>query len=406
MENILSYLELSGKEIIFLGDTNCDLLSDRVHMKELYDGFGFKQLIDKPTRETLKTKTLIDHAATTQPGNIVESGIYKVCVSDHYLIYCVRKLRGKIEKSPKLFESRQLKWFNKEKFLEDLGQVYWEDLVDYDNPDAIVYLWTKMFTGILDKHAPLRKRKGKNTYSPWVTTDLVKKRRSRDILKKRALALNSEILMHAYRNLRNQVNRENERLKQQYFSNEIKRVEGDTKGTWKTVNKLLNKRSKTTEIPYLEEDGEIITDPQNTADKLNTYFSTIGEKVNSTFTANDNSSLPPQVNSRLRFKIITEISVLKAIKALKPKRSFGPDKVSSFFIRIAAPVIAKSLSNIYNTSIRSGVFPKDWKIAKVAPIFKSGSKSQMGNYRPISVLPTLARIFEKLVSTRINLQTT
>ena len=42
MENILSYLELSGKEIVFLGDTNCDLLSDRVHMKELYDGFGFK----------------------------------------------------------------------------------------------------------------------------------------------------------------------------------------------------------------------------------------------------------------------------------------------------------------------------------------------------------------------------
>ena len=122
-----------------------------------------------------------------------------------------------------------------------------------------------MFTGILDKHAPLRKRKGKNTYSPWVTTDLVKKRRSRDILKKRALALNSEILMHAYKNLRNQVNGENERHKQQYLSNKIKRVEGDIKGTWKTVNKLLN------DIPYLEEDGEIITDPQNTADKLNTF---------------------------------------------------------------------------------------------------------------------------------------
>ena len=133
-------------------------------MKELYDSFGFKQLINKPTRETIKTKTLIDHAATIQPGN-VESGIYKVCVSDHYLVYCVRKFGGKIEKFHKIFESRQLKCFNKEKFLDDLGQVYWEDLVDYDNPDAIVYLWTKMFTGILDKHAPLRKRKGKNTYS-------------------------------------------------------------------------------------------------------------------------------------------------------------------------------------------------------------------------------------------------
>ena len=56
MENILSYLELSGEEIIFLGDRNCDLLSYRVHMKELYDSFGFKQLIDKPTRETVRPK--------------------------------------------------------------------------------------------------------------------------------------------------------------------------------------------------------------------------------------------------------------------------------------------------------------------------------------------------------------
>ena len=70
-----------GKEIIFLGDTNGDLLSDRIHMKELYDSFGLKKLIDKPARETIKTKTLIDHAATTQPGNIVELGIFKVCVS-------------------------------------------------------------------------------------------------------------------------------------------------------------------------------------------------------------------------------------------------------------------------------------------------------------------------------------
>ena len=90
-------------------------------MKELYESFGLKKLIDKPTRETIKTKTLIDHAATTQPGNIVELGIFKVCVSDHYLAYCVRKFKGKIEKSPKIFESRQLKCFKKEKFLEDLG---------------------------------------------------------------------------------------------------------------------------------------------------------------------------------------------------------------------------------------------------------------------------------------------
>ena len=51
-------------------------------------------------------------------------------------------------------------------FIQDLSRVYWDDLVDYDDPNAIVDMRTKMFTSIIDKHAPLRKRKGKNTYSP------------------------------------------------------------------------------------------------------------------------------------------------------------------------------------------------------------------------------------------------
>ena len=62
-----------------------------------------------------------------------------------------------------------------------------------------------------------------------------------------------------------------------------------------------------------------------------------------------------------------------------------------------APVIANSLVDIYNTFIRSESFAKDWKIAKVAPIHKSGFKREMENYGPISVLSTLARIFERLV---------
>ena len=59
-------------------------------------------------------------------------------------------------------------------FIQGLSRVYWDDLVDYDDPNAIVDMWTKMFTSIIDKHAPLDKQKGKNAYSPWVTPDLEK----------------------------------------------------------------------------------------------------------------------------------------------------------------------------------------------------------------------------------------
>ena len=69
----------------------------------------------------------------------------------------------------------------------------------------MVQLWTKVFVGVLDRHAPVLNRKGRNTYSvsSWVTSELLRKRRDGDVLKTRALEMGSEVLMQAYRNLRN-----------------------------------------------------------------------------------------------------------------------------------------------------------------------------------------------------------
>ena len=109
IEECLQFLDREDKEIILLGDTNCDILpkyfkegnansndlSTHSHrLLEIYDLFGFHQLIESPTRETLVTTTLIDHIATTSKTNIVSSGIHKSSFSDHYLVYCVRKFRG------------------------------------------------------------------------------------------------------------------------------------------------------------------------------------------------------------------------------------------------------------------------------------------------------------------------
>ena len=62
-----------------------------MHILEFYDLFGFKQLIETGTRESLLSSTLLDHTATTNMANIVTSGVYETSISDHHLVYCVRK---------------------------------------------------------------------------------------------------------------------------------------------------------------------------------------------------------------------------------------------------------------------------------------------------------------------------
>ena len=82
---------------------------------------------------------------------------------------------------------------------------------------------------------------------------------------------------------------------------------------------------------------------------------------------------------------------------MKKSFGFGSDGIASHFIKIAFPVISQSLCSIFNLSINTGKFPDCWKTSCVAPILKSGEHDDRSNYRPISVLPVVSRLFEKLI---------
>ena len=110
LEKILSFLDKENKEIILLGDTNCDLSpkpagqpmdNDSKHLLDLYELFSFKQLIEEPTRVTLTTSSIIDHLATTCARNIVRSGVQEISMSDHFMVYCIRKFNRAVEKTIK-----------------------------------------------------------------------------------------------------------------------------------------------------------------------------------------------------------------------------------------------------------------------------------------------------------------
>ena len=81
----------------------------------------------------------------------------------------------------------------------------------------------------------------------------------------------------------------------------------------------------------------------------------------------------------------------------KTSKSFGLDLISSYFLKLDMPILASPLSQIFNLSMSQGIFHDGWKIARTAPVRKSGPTDDQSNYRPISVLPVVARLFEKLV---------
>ena len=114
-----------------------------------------------------------------------------------------------------------------------------------------------------------------------------------------------------------------------------------------------------------------------------------------------NKDLPdeaPIVNiSSLSSLHVTHTDVLDQIKSLDVNKSYGPDGVSPRLLKEAGDSIAKILQNLFNKSLSHGIFPNLWKQANVMPIFKKGCKETISNYRRVTLLSTVGKMFEKSV---------
>ncbi|KAI0238435.1 hypothetical protein LSAT2_010850, partial [Lamellibrachia satsuma] len=97
------------------------------------------------------------------------------------------------------------------------------------------------------------------------------------------------------------------------------------------------------------------------------------------------------------FTPVSENDTKNIINNLKSKRSMGIDNISSILLKASVNVIAKPLTSIINQSLLSGKFPQKLKIAKVIPVHKKDDNHIFNNYRPISLLPCISKVFEKIV---------
>ena len=102
--------------------------------------------------------------------------------------------------------------------------------------------------------------------------------------------------------------------------------------------------------------------------------------------------------TRLQFKCITETETLKAIDNLENKNSSGHDGISNELLKLTKKELSKSLTLIINQMITTGIFPDSFKKkSKITPLFIKGDQSLLLNYRPIPLLPTISKVFERIL---------
>ena len=132
----------------------------------------------------------------------------------------------------------------------------------------------------------------------------------------------------------------------------------------------------------------------------NEHFVSIGDKLARSIQPGNEQFPTAHIQPatvKFRFKPISVLQVTKVIKKLVNSKATGIDGIPNKALKECAEKIAPSLTDIFNFSIETGVFSDDSKVGRVAPVYKSGEEDDLNNYRPISVLPTVARVFERMI---------
>ena len=157
-----------------------------------------------------------------------------------------------------------------------------------------------------------------------------------------------------------------------------------------------NKVKNISEIKVRE---QTITKPSAIAEELNLHSSSIGGRLASEIPSSNvepESYLEP-TETTLSLKAPTVNVARKLLLKLNERKAAGLDNIPSKLLKMAGNIVAPSLTQIFTKSISTGIFPTEWKLARVTPIFKKGKRDDPNNYRPISIIATVAKIFEKII---------
>ena len=206
----------------------------------------------------------------------------------------------------------------------------------------------------------------------------------------------NSISLHVnFKNIMRIVRQKIKDVKEQYYRQELSTATIQSK--WKIMNKLMNKPSIRTNIDECTIKGQSTSNNQKIVDALNCHFASFTTENNAHLNKNDYKFLRTSPSNSLLISEISVENVKNCLSSLKPKMvKSGNHDIPLKIWKEISNVIAVPLTTIVNKSYASGIFPSLLKHAKIVPVYKSGDKKDVRNYRPISILHNLSKVFEKI----------
>ena len=265
-----------------------------------------------------------------------------------------------------------------------------------NEPNEMFLKFIKIFENILSCHAPLKlvESSTKKQRKQWLTKEL------RGLINEKHRLFNawkknpkSEIY-NIYKSLRNSVNRKLRKAADDYTKNFFQQLP-TSREQWKFIKNRINSNSQIEKIDKLREDSHFVEDDREIANVLNNCFARLGLYKGKDVAPNCSSLTfgGPEFS----FRPVTRKELYNVIDNLPKHKSPGPGYIPAWALKDSKLSIGTHLQFVVNECVNKNTFPNILKTAHVTPVYKKGDRLEPENYRPISVTPTLAKIFERLL---------
>ena len=424
LDPIIGLINDCNRELVIAGDYNINLLHvnhcNKEHFGNFLDmllGYSLIPKITFPTRLGENSCSLIDNIfCSLSPSNLAsQAGIIHTGISDHfpYFVSLCSPISKNINK-PSRYVKHRIK--SQEAYNGLLTDLMNSDLISfldrspYGDPNRNYNMLHNRVKELKEKHLPykfVKFNKHRHENSSWITQGVIKSIRYRDKLYRELKSSDRSSPRHFQ--LKNTLSIYNKLLKKTireaktiYYNQRFEENRTNIKNTWVTINEIIcKKKNKGNGIKAIMKDGQIIQDKKSVVNSFNDFFVNIGKNLTQNITKYHQKSFQMYLNNNILcsfgFKLIDDDYTKKVINSLRTKTSSGHDGISVKLLKFLSPGLAGPLTIIINQSLITGIFPDKLKIAKVVPLHKKDDKMKLDNYRPISLLSSISKVFEKVV---------
>ena len=429
-KNIGSYLGILGQileslmskyeNFLIIGDLNSEVREQEMH--DFCSSFNLQNLVKDPTcfKNPLNPSS-IDVMLTNRPNSFLKTTTVETGLSDHHKM-TVSVLRSYVNKqAPTCIMYRDYKTYDSQSF----DNILYYTLSTIDRGDMNQELFQESVMNLLNTHAPLKKKFVRANNGPFMTKTLSKAFMKRSRLKNIYLKSPTVINGNIFKKHRNYCVNLLKREKRNYYNNLNTKLITDNKKFWKTVKPLFSEKHITSLKFTLVESDTIISDDSKVAETFNSHFENVTanldirgfttcpgicygqDKIMGAIEKFKNHpsiiKINEKINIRTRFSfhLTDTASIASLISNLDTKKptTFGsiPPKIISEHRNTLAPFICK----MFNDSILHCEFPDPLKRADITPGHKKLNRTDKDNYRPVSILPCISKIYERTMEDQI-----